>query len=191
MFGWDSLLTLEMWLDMALAMFFGCMVSPTRYGGYMVKFGGLGVGASQPCLFLNFLVVGHPCAFSRCHVAAHDWATWWPFIGPCHHSAQSCHVTSATSSLPHVTCQVVVRSATWLYGLPCGTFPLVHGLTEKSPKMSDTWQPLVLPHHHVDVIMTHVTLCVCHVPCMDADVICTDADVNSTDVDSSLLTGLG
>jgi hypothetical protein len=61
----------------------------------------------------------------------------------------------------------------------------------KSPKMSDMWQPLVLPHHHADIIMTCVSLCACHVCCMDDDVICTDADVSSTDVDSSLLTGLG
>jgi hypothetical protein len=63
----------------------------------------------------------------------------------------------------------------------------------KSPNLSDTWQPLVLPCGmlHDDIIMTCVTLCTFHVGCTDADIICTDADVSSTDVDSSLLTGLG
>jgi hypothetical protein len=133
---------------------------------------------TPPFFFLHFSVVGHPCVFAHCHVVSHDWATWQPFIGPHHPLAQSpCHV---------------------LYGLPRGCMDchvalssLVHGLTRKCPKMSDTWQPLVLPRHHADVSMTCVALCVCHVHCMDADVIRTDADVSSTDVDSSLLTGLG
>jgi hypothetical protein len=62
---------------------------------------------------------------------------------------QPCH-------LFHVTYQVVVQSSTWLYGLPCGTFPLVHEFDRKSPKMSDTWQPLVLPCHHDTCLLMRV-----------------------------------
>jgi hypothetical protein len=149
-----------------------------------------GLAPANPAFFLKIWLLDLIVHFPAATWQAHDWATWWPFIGPCHHTAQSCHVIPVASSF-HVTCRVVVWIAMWLYGLPRGTFPLVHRLTRKRPKMSDTWQPLVLPHHHVDVIMTHVSLCVCHVPCTDADVICTDVDVSSTDVDSSLLTGLG
>jgi len=54
----------------------------------------------------------------------------------------------------------------------------------KSPKMSDTLQPLMLAHHHANIIMTHVALYTFHV-------LCTDDDVIHTDVNSSLLTGLG
>jgi hypothetical protein len=66
-------------------------------------------------------------AFSHYHMAAHDWATWKPTIGPCQPLAQS-PATSPTTSSRHV------RSATWLYGLPHGTFSLVHGLTQKCQK---------------------------------------------------------
>jgi hypothetical protein len=58
----------------------------------------------------------------------------------------------------------------------------------KKKKTSDTWQPLVLPHHHVNVSMTRVphTCTDAEVIRTDANVIRTDADVNSTDADSSL-----
>jgi hypothetical protein len=135
--------------------------------------------------------VGHPYAFGCCHVEAHDWATWRPFIGPRHHSLHShCHIILLR--------QLATSPDRWLYSLPCGCMVChvapFHWSTifPKSPKMSDTWQPLVLPRHHVDIMhMTHVTLYVCHVYCMNDDVIRTGADISSTDVDSSLLTGLG
>jgi hypothetical protein len=73
---------------------------------------------------------------------------------------------------------VVVQTATW------------HNFTgprndPKMPKMSDMWQPLVLPRHHSDANMTRVTSYVCHVCFTDADIIHTDVDIDSTDVDSS------
>jgi hypothetical protein len=79
---------------------------------------------------------------------------------------------------------VVVRISTWC-------FFIVTQIDHKRPKMSDMWKPLVLPHHHVDVIMKNVSLYMCHILCTDADIICIDAHVSSTDVDASLLTGLG
>jgi hypothetical protein len=54
----------------------------------------------------------------------------------------------------------------------------------KNPEMSDTWQALVLPHHHADINMTHVASCVCHVHCTYVDFICTDVDVCNTNSDS-------
>jgi hypothetical protein len=83
-----------------------------------------------------------------------------------------------------MVCHMVVQSAMWF-------FTIGPRIDQKIPKMSDTWQPLVLPCHHDNIIMTHVTLFVCHVPCTDVDFIHTNADVNSTYADSSLLTGLG
>jgi hypothetical protein len=79
---------------------------------------------------------------------------------------------------------VVVQSDMWHFSIS----PLTG---RKIQKISDMWQPMVLPCHRVHVIMTHVSLYVFHVPCTDVDVIHTDADVNSMDADSSLLTGLG
>jgi hypothetical protein len=83
-----------------------------------------------------------------------------------------------------MACHMVVWTTTW-------HFLIGPHVDLKMSKMSDMWQPLVLPHHHVDVIMTCVSLYVCHVLCTDVDVIRTDVDISSMDVDSSLLTGLG
>jgi hypothetical protein len=82
-------------------------------------------------------------------------------------------------SLPcHSTvCHVVAWTSTW-------HFFIGPWIDQKNPKMSDMWQPLVIPHHHDDVIMTCFTSYVCHVHCTDVDVIHTDVDVNNTDVDS-------
>jgi hypothetical protein len=113
--------------------FGGLWLQPTRYGGIRFIMVDWGLALANPAFFLKYSVAGRICAFSCCHVASHEWATWWPFIGPCHHTEQRCHVTSATLAC-HATCRVVVRSAMWLYELPCGTFPLVHGLTEKVQK---------------------------------------------------------
>jgi hypothetical protein len=119
--------------------------------------------APNPFFFFEILVFGPHWAFSHCHVAAHDWATWQPTIGPRQPLAQSpphhtpCHIMATC------ICHVTIRSATWLYGLPRGTFSLVHMIDPKMPKMSDTWQPLVLATSCChDIIMTHVTLL--HVP---------------------------
>jgi hypothetical protein len=68
---------------------------------------------------------------------------------------------------------------------------IVPHVIPKSPKMSDTWQPLVLQRHHADIIMTCVTLCTCHVICTNDEVIRIDADMSSMDAYSSLLTRLG
>jgi hypothetical protein len=76
-----------------------------------------------------------------------------------------------------MTCHVAVQNSMWHFSIGPHT-------DRKMPKMGDMWQPLVFPHHHVDVIMKCVDLLLCHVPYMDVD-------VSSTDVDSSLLTGLG
>jgi hypothetical protein len=152
---------------------------PARFGGPTKSF-----------FFLKFSITGCHWAFSHCHVAAHDWATWQPTIGPhqplYNHPATSAYglptqlpTQPATSAPRHCTdCHVVVWTATW------------HNFTgprndPEMPNMSDTWQPLVLPHHHADINMTHVTSCTCHICCTDADIICTDVDVSSTDVDSS------
>jgi hypothetical protein len=105
-------------------------------------------------------------------------ATWQPLIGPCgglslghvvlfhasHHAMSSCHVSVQT-----------VWTATW-------HDPIGPRIDPKMPKLGDTWQPLVLPHHHVDIMMTST----CHVsPSFSFHVCCMDVDVNSTDVDSS------
>jgi hypothetical protein len=59
----------------------------------------------------------------------------------------------------------------------------------KMPKLGDTWQPLVLPRHHDDVMQRSA----CHVSSsfsfyvyyMDVDIIHMNSDVNSTDADAS------
>jgi hypothetical protein len=79
---------------------------------------------------------------------------------------------------------MVVQTATWC-------FFIGPRIDSKMPKTSDMWQPLVMPHHHDDIDMTHVTFFLFHIHCMDVDIIFTDVDVSSTDVDSSLLIGLG
>jgi hypothetical protein len=116
----------------------------TRFGGPTIFF------------FFEIRFSGPHWAFSHCHVAAHDWATWQPTIGPCQPPVQSpatsCHL-SCHIILPHhpatspYICHVVVRTATWHFFIGPRIDP-------KNPKMSDTWQPLVLPHHHVVMLMS-------------------------------------
>jgi hypothetical protein len=162
---------------------------PARFGRILSNLADWGLAPANPANFWKS-DVGRPYAFAL--------PTWQPMTGPrgglsLAHITTSCTVTATSScsiSLPHhltggcMVCHVVVRTATWHLFIGPRIFP-------KSPKMSDTWQPLVLPHHHVDISMTHVTLCVCHIYCTDDDIIHTGVDVSSTDVDSSLLTGLG
>jgi hypothetical protein len=78
----------------------------------------------------------------------------------------------------------LVWLATWNFSISPHT-------DQKMPKMGDTWQLLVFPCNHDEVIMKCVILCVCHILYMDPDIIYIDANVNSTNADSSLLTGLG
>jgi hypothetical protein len=132
-------------------------------------------------------------------------ATWQPMTGP-RGSQSLSHVTSlhshpATSLSSHVILPRVVwmphHPATQYMNSTCpvraATWKIFIGpqVVPKIPKMSDTWQPLVPPHHHVDVNMTHVTLFAFHICCKNDDVIHTDVDVSSMDADSSLLTRLG
>jgi hypothetical protein len=154
------------------------MADPIRYGD---GFSGLGVVTNQTLTSFKIWLLG---------VLGHFLATTWQSMTGPRGDLSLAHVTSAMLAC-HVTCRVAVCSAMWLYGLPRGTFPLVHGFDRQSPKMSDMWQPLVLPHHHADINMKHITLFVCHVHCTNDDIICTDADINNTNADSSLLIGLG
>jgi hypothetical protein len=39
--------------------------------------------ADPPLFLFQNSFMGCPCAFPACHVAAPDWATWQPLIGPC------------------------------------------------------------------------------------------------------------
>jgi hypothetical protein len=144
---------------------------------------------TNPFFIFGFPLAGPHWAFSHCHVEATHWPTssTCTAILPRHLPAtQACHVlygfhVYATS---YTVYHVDVHTTMW-------HFLIGPHVDLKMSKMSDTWQYLVLPHHHVDVIMTCVTLCVCHIHCTDVDIIRTDADVSSTDVDSALLTGLG
>lgn len=80
--------------------------------------------------FLNFrsqAVIGH-----------FPTATWQPTIGP-HPPLLHSPATSAYNlppQLPHqpstLVCHVTVRSATWMYGLPLGTFLLLHEMTQNN-----------------------------------------------------------
>jgi hypothetical protein len=132
-------------------------------------------------------------------------ATWQPMTGP-RGSQSLAHVTSlhnhpATSPSSHISLPCVVwmphHPATQYMNSTCpvrtATWQLFIGpqVVPKSPKMSDTWQPLVLPHHHVDINMTCVALFSFHICCKNYDVIHTNADASSMDADSSLLTGPG
>jgi hypothetical protein len=107
--------------------------------------------------FLNFwirVVIGH-----------FPTATWQPMTGPHgppirprhplhrqpamsvpHHrtDATSLPTHHATTSPCHVTVQTV-QTATWKN-------PTGPRIGPEVPNMGDTWQPLVLPHHHVDVM---------------------------------------
>jgi hypothetical protein len=140
-------------------------------------------------LFFENFVTGPHWAFAHCHVASNH----WPMSFTCavtlphrlsamsaYHVWYRCHM-SATS---RTTCHVVVQTTMW-------HFLISPHADRKMSKMGDTWQPLVLPHHHADVNMTSVILFMCHVQCTNVDVIRTDANVSSTDADSSLMTGLG
>jgi hypothetical protein len=139
------------------------------------------VGASKPIFIFGFLVASPHWAFSHYHMAAHDWATWKPPIGPRHPLVQStCHILC----MPRMV--RMPRVFLVPYDLPHGfmdaTWHFLIGphVDLKMSKMSDMWQPLVLLHHHDDVSMTHVMLCMCHIHCMDVDIICIDDDVSST-----------
>jgi hypothetical protein len=94
-------------------------------------------------------------AFSQCHVAASYSTTSSTAPSSCHVSATSsygCHITS--NSPRHVTmpsrCHVTVQTVhTTTWKNPTGPW-----IGPEVPNTGDTWQPLVLPRHHVDVIMT-------------------------------------
>jgi hypothetical protein len=127
----------------------------------------------QTIIFFQISDTGCHWAFAHCHVSATDWATWNPPIWPCHPllcqptMSVPCHRTDATS-LPH-TCHIIVRISMWKNLISPRIGPEV-------PNLGDTWQPLVLQHHHVDVNMTHFTSYSYHMCCMDVDVICTNVD---------------
>jgi hypothetical protein len=122
------------------------------------NFGGLGVGANQPPFFYFWISSSWPSLgiFPLPH-GSHDWATWqttyWPTPSTCtiilpHHlpAMSTCHVLyrchmSATS---RTACHVAVWTATW-------HFLIGPHVDLKMSKMSDMWQPLVLPRHHVDM----------------------------------------
>jgi hypothetical protein len=125
-----------------------------RYGGTLLDFVDWGLATGQPLLKFEFSVSGPHWEFACYHVEARDWAMWRPFIGP--HNPftwSSFHITFLPCHLATycMDCHVVVRTATWHFLI--GPYFIL-----KMSKMSDTWQPLVLPHQHVDVIMTCVTL---------------------------------
>jgi hypothetical protein len=119
-------------------------------------------------------------------MAAHDWATWKPTIGPrqplYNHAAMSTYglktqlptypatlSTISSYDLPHgcTECHVVVRTTTW-----CNFTGPRNNLEMQN--MSDTLKPC----HNAKVSMTHVSSCTCHVCCMDADV--NNIDANSS-----------
>jgi len=58
-------------------------------------------------------------------------------IMSCHHSTSSCHISVRT-----------IQTATW-------HDPIGPWIGLKMPKLGDMWKPLVLPHHHDDVIHTN------------------------------------
>jgi hypothetical protein len=72
-------------------------------------------------------------------------------------ATSSCHIILPCHFPRHRTvCHVAIWIAMWhIFTGP------QHDI--KMPKMSDMWQPLVLPRHHADINMTHVTSCVCHI----------------------------
>jgi hypothetical protein len=94
-----------------------------------------------PQLFSFFQIsfMGCPCA---CHVAALDWATWKPLIGPL-------YPLSCQHAMP------TVQTSMWhdLIGPWSGP---------KHQKPGDTWKPLVLPCQHATChFSAHAT---CHFP---------------------------
>jgi hypothetical protein len=94
------------------------------------KFSGVSILEEQLAIWPTYFKFGNSVvsphwAFACCHVATHDWAMWQPLIGPHHQYAQS---------LPCHHYLVSCMDSTWMYGLPHGTFPLVHGLMGKGQK---------------------------------------------------------
>jgi hypothetical protein len=74
----------------------------------------------QNCHFYFWnLVLGHHWAFSHYHMAAHDWATWHPTIGPCQPPAQSPSTTTygLPPQLPYHPSMLAFH---FMYDLPCG-----------------------------------------------------------------------
>jgi hypothetical protein len=126
-------------------------------------------------------------------------AMWQLMTGPCG-SLSLGHVTTYASSTPHHPCFVIfphhltcgcmvyhvdVWTATW-------HFPIGPWIDRKSPKLSDTWQPLMIPHHHVTSCWhQHDTCRPLRVPRTLYLMSRIDVDVSSTDVDLSPLIGLG
>jgi hypothetical protein len=95
----------------------------------------------QSLIFFQKSNMGCPCAFVAYHVATPDWATWKPLIRPYH--PLPCHIHIIT----HVTVPHHHTDATWHN-------PIGPQIGLKMPKLGDTWQPMVLPHHHADIMMT-------------------------------------
>jgi hypothetical protein len=97
--------------------------------------------AGPPFLFLKFgfqALIGHFLT-----------ATWKPMTGP--HGRQPLgHANHFHSHLPHhptmSSFHVTVRFATWI-------FFIGPQINLKMTEMSDTWQPLVLPHHHDEIML--------------------------------------
>jgi hypothetical protein len=156
---------------------FGVLFRFVKFCIFVARFGGTPPNLVGPFFIFEKLVSGPHWEFSHCHMAANHWST-----------PTTCTVTYHVimphqSTMSHTVCHVVVWTTMW--NLLLGPW-----IKPKMSKMSDTWKPLVLPHHHVDIIMTHFTLYMFHVDCTSVEFICTDVDISSTDVDSSLLTGI-
>jgi hypothetical protein len=153
-----------------------------RCGGTFTIFGGV---LSYIYIYLFILVTNPPWAFWGCHVAPSDLATWCPAIGPCcpvtfhvgmmsfpcwlsrmlpHGTSRGSHASVQTAQSPTTClyrCHVIVQTSmsachstvqTSMWHDPIGPW-----ISPKMPKLGDMWQPLVLPHHHSDISMTHVT----------------------------------
>jgi hypothetical protein len=97
--------------------------------------------------FFQILDTGCHWEFAHCHMAASHSATSSTTLSTYHVSATSSYRRYFIANSPyHVTIQTVWTS-TWKN-------PIGPWIDPKVPKMGDTWEPPVLPRHHVDIKLT-------------------------------------
>jgi hypothetical protein len=105
--------------------------------------------------------LSHYWPIGECHVALSDWSMCHAFIGP--------PVSSPVYLPPHIQSPSTCTSMSCMDATSSCMDDMWHFFIgphgpPKMPKMSDTWQPVMLPCHHADISMTSSVSCM---TCMD------------------------
>jgi hypothetical protein len=136
----------------------------TRFGGTSARFGGTSTRFGGPTLFFFF--------HFRLQALIGNFPTtmWNPMIFSCGGHSLT-HPTYLHSQMPHHLhpSHLATSPTMWMYrfhvsSTSCTTWKVVVWISmwhfsigphtdQKIPKMGDTWHPLVLAHHHANVMM--------------------------------------